>query len=57
MQSNFGADTRPMSIGVKREMPVQDTYPGHTPLNDDKNLRATSPEHKFSNKITRGETL
>lgn len=44
-----------MTIGVKREDKLS-ANPGHTPLDDDKNLRARSPETQFGNKSCRMES-
>lgn len=52
----FGSDSKNMSIGVRRSY-NQDVNPGHTPLDDDKNTRARSPEHNFVNKTGRLTTI
>lgn len=43
-----------MTIGVRRST-QQDVNPGHTPLDDDKFTRASSPEQNFINKTGRLE--
>lgn len=47
--------SKQMTIGVKREDKLN-ANPGHTPLDDDKNLRARSPETQFGNKSCRMES-